>query len=291
MGVADDEGHRHGLAQRAAKPEHNPADDADAGVRQHDVAHDLPSGAADAVGGFLQHGRHDIEHIARDRGDEGEHHDREDQARRQDADAVGRASKQRRQHGDIAEDGNQGWLQGLLQERREYEQAPDAVDDAGNAGQQLNGDPNGPPQPHWAQLGQKHSDQQPDRDRDQHRNKRRDEGAVDRRERAEFLHNRVPALLDKEVEAESAERRQRAVDEGNNDAAEDDQHPERRGAGENAEDEIDATQPIKRFGPRGKPVGRDHIALQRDVDHGQLNGPLRRAACPMRPSPRPPKSS
>ena len=42
----------------------------------------------------------------------------------------------------------------LLQERREDEQAPDAVDDAGDAGQQLDGDADRPAQPQRAQLGE-----------------------------------------------------------------------------------------------------------------------------------------
>ncbi len=46
VGVADDEGHRHGLAQRPAEPQHHAADDADPGIGQHDMAHDLPGGAA-----------------------------------------------------------------------------------------------------------------------------------------------------------------------------------------------------------------------------------------------------
>ena len=37
VGIADDEGDRHGLAERAAEPEHDAADDADAGVGQHHV--------------------------------------------------------------------------------------------------------------------------------------------------------------------------------------------------------------------------------------------------------------
>ena len=40
--VADDEGDRHGLAERAAQAEHDAADHADLGVGQHDVATPLP---------------------------------------------------------------------------------------------------------------------------------------------------------------------------------------------------------------------------------------------------------
>ena len=128
--VADDEGDRHGLAQRAAEPQHDAADDADAGKGQHDIAHHFPGGAADAIGRFLEHRRHRLEHVARDRGDEGQHHDGEDQAGGEDADAVGRAGEQGADAGNIAQGVDQERLQGLLQERREHEQAPDAVDDA-----------------------------------------------------------------------------------------------------------------------------------------------------------------
>jgi hypothetical protein len=193
-------------------------------------------------------------------------------------------------------------------------------------------------QPHRTQLGQKDRDQQPDWHRDQHRNERGDEGAVDRRQRSEFFGDRIPALLDQEIKTESAQRGQRTVDEGNNDAAEDDEHAERRDPGEDAEDDIDGTQPVERLGPRRDAVTLDHSALQRNVDHGSppdglhsgspgcrgrakskttswpphkshldtnwgraarralppataVNGPLRRAACPMRLSLHPPRSS
>jgi hypothetical protein len=157
--VADNESHRHGLAERPAKPQHHAADDPDPRVGQHDVANDLPRGAADAIGRLLEHGRNGIEHVARDRGDEGEHHDRENETRGQHSDAVGRAGKQRRHYGDIAERRDQERLQGLLQERREYEQAPDAVNDARDARQELDGDADGPSQPHRTQLGEKYRDQ------------------------------------------------------------------------------------------------------------------------------------
>src|SRR5215471_7705479 len=273
--VADHEGHRHGLAERPAEPQHHAADDPDPRVGQHDVANDLPCGAADAVGGFLEHGRNGIEHVARDRGDEGQHHDRENEAGSQHADAIGRAGKQRRQHGDIAESRDQERLQGLLQEGREYEQAPDAIDDAWNTRQDLDG----PSQPHGAQLSEKYGDQEPDRHRDQHRDERGDKRAVDRRQRAEFLRNRVPALLDEEIQTKGTQRRQRPIDEGNNDATEDDQHPDRCGAGENAEEHIGDTQPVERLGPRRYRVGLYRVALQRNIDHGSPPGGL----CPGSP--------
>ena len=46
VGVADDEGHRHGFAERAAEAQHHAADDADLGVRQHDAPHHFPGRGA-----------------------------------------------------------------------------------------------------------------------------------------------------------------------------------------------------------------------------------------------------
>ena len=87
VGVSDDEGHRHRLAERATEAEHDGADDADAGLRQQDVAHDLPGGAADAVGALAQDRRDLVEDVARDRGDERNDHDGENDAGGQNADA------------------------------------------------------------------------------------------------------------------------------------------------------------------------------------------------------------
>ena len=55
--IADDEGHCHGLAERAAERQHDAADHADPCIGDDDVADDFPGGAADAIGGFLQHRR------------------------------------------------------------------------------------------------------------------------------------------------------------------------------------------------------------------------------------------
>lgn len=100
VGVADDERDGHGLAQRAAEAEHDAADDADAGIGQHHLPDDFPGRGAQPIGGFLDHRRHRLEHVAHDRGDEGQHHDPEDQACGEDADAVGRPGE------DVADQGS-----------------------------------------------------------------------------------------------------------------------------------------------------------------------------------------
>ncbi len=91
--VADDERHRHRLADGAAEAEHDAADDAGLGVRQHDLPDDLPGGRTERVGRLLQHRRRHLEDVAHHRGDERDHHDRQDDPGREQADADRRARK------------------------------------------------------------------------------------------------------------------------------------------------------------------------------------------------------
>src|SRR5439155_23908844 len=112
------------------------------------------------------------------------------------------------------------------------------------------------------------------RERDQHVDERRDQRAVDLRDRPKSISYGIPPLLEQEIEAESAEGRQRPFDEGNKDAAENDEHPDRRGAGESTKDHVADTQPVERLGPRRYCVDLDRIALQRNVNHGSPPGGL-----------------
>jgi hypothetical protein len=91
--VADDEGDGHGLAERPPEAEHDAADDAGLGVGQHEPPDDFPGGGAERVGGLLQHRRGDFEDVAHDGGDEGDDHDGEDDAGRQQPDADGGPAK------------------------------------------------------------------------------------------------------------------------------------------------------------------------------------------------------
>ena len=92
--IADDEGDRHGLAERAAEPQHDAADDADPRIGQHDVATPPRWSSRRAIGALAQHRRHGLEHVAHHRGDERQHHDRQDEPGGQHADAERRAGEQ-----------------------------------------------------------------------------------------------------------------------------------------------------------------------------------------------------
>src|SRR5262249_208754 len=108
-----------------------------------------------------------------------------------------------------------------------------------------------------------------------------------------------PARLDQEAEAEFAQRRQRAADERHDDAAEQDQDPDRGGPREAVKNRVAEPQPIEGPGAR---IGGGclDIALQSDVDHrlppGRLHPgpprtafgePIKRPLC-RRTSPHPP---
>ena len=121
-------------------------------------------------------------------------------------------------------------LEGVGQERPQHEEAPHAVDDRRNAGEQLDGDGDRPAQPLRAELGQEDRNAEADRNRDQHGDERRDQGAVDGTERAEHrlrLRGRRPALRPEELEAEGLHRRPRADDQREDDAAENAEDRER----------------------------------------------------------------
>ena len=114
--IADHEGDRHGLAERAAEAEHHAAEHADARERDDDAPHDLPRRAADAVGGLLQHRRHRFENVAATAVMNGSDHDGEDQARSEQADTVGRTGEKLRQHRHVSGRRDQPRLHVLLQE-------------------------------------------------------------------------------------------------------------------------------------------------------------------------------
>jgi hypothetical protein len=140
----------------------------------------------------------------------------------------------------------------LLQEWRKDKQAPDAVDDARNARQQLNRGADRAPQPHRAKFSEKQRDKQTDWDGNHHRDDGSDDGTVNRRDRAELLGDRIPALGDKEAETELAEGKTGAPDQRCDDGAEQDQHRHGGGAGQPPKAAIAEAQALKNPGALGR---------------------------------------
>src|SRR5438874_7856617 len=128
--VADHEGDRHRLAEGAAEPEQNAAEYPDARIGEHHPPHHLGGRRAEREGALAQYRRHRLEHVAHDRGDERQHHDRQDEPGGQHADAERWAFEQQADSRDHAQRVDQRRLDMFLDEGGEHEQTPDAVNDA-----------------------------------------------------------------------------------------------------------------------------------------------------------------
>ena len=180
VGVADNKGHRHGFAQRAAQSEHHAADHAVFGKRQHDTPDHFPGGTADAVGRLFHHHRRLLKHITHYRGNVRNDHDGEDDARGQDTDTERRAGEQRANERNIGEHIAHRLLEISGEQRGEDKQAPHAVNDTRDSRQQFNRNTQRALQPVGGQLGQEQGDTKAHRHRNQQGDKRGHQGSVDR---------------------------------------------------------------------------------------------------------------
>ena len=77
------------------------------------------------------------------------------------------------------------------------------------------------------------------------RDERGDQGAVDGRQGAEILGDRIPGLGGQEAEAELRQRRRGAVDQRKDHAAEQQQHRDRAGLGQDAEGVVAEFEPAQ----------------------------------------------
>ena len=97
----------------------------------------------------------------------GNDHDREDDAGRQDADTGGHARiEDGADDGHALDDVRDRDLHVIREERREDEEAPHAVDDARHRGEQLDGGRHGPLEPGRAELREEDRDAEGERDAD-----------------------------------------------------------------------------------------------------------------------------
>ena len=192
MTIPEYEGHRHGLAQRPAQGEGDTAENAQLGVREHHILDHFPLRGPDGVGRFLDHRGGQIERIARDARGERDDHDGEDDACRQQVDAHGSALEQ---------DADEGQFPDAVLERRfdilghdgsKGEQAPHAVNDARDGGQQFYGDADGSFQIIRRDLGHKDRDTDSRGNGEEQGKAGREERAVNGRCRAEHSCHGVP---------------------------------------------------------------------------------------------------
>ena len=139
VGIANHKGHRHGLTQCPTQSQHDAADHAFLGVRQHDVAHHFPSGTAQAIGRFAQDGRRDFEHIAHHRSHKRQDHEGQHNAGCQNAHAVRGATEQKPNQGHTTQHFAQRHLDVIGKQWRKHKQAKHTVNDGGHRRQQFNG--------------------------------------------------------------------------------------------------------------------------------------------------------
>ena len=137
-----------------------------------------------------------------------------------------------------------------------------------------------------AQLGEEHRDQQADRHGDQHGDQRGDERAVDRRQRAELLGDRIPALAaEGSREPNCLQRRpaSRSISDTMT-PLEDDEDGDRGGAGQMPERDVAEPQPSRAPWSARRVADRLHrAAVQRQISHvwppGGLHPRLPRLRC------------
>src|SRR5208283_4256365 len=94
--VSDDHGHRHGLAQRAPQAEDNAAHDADARIAENAHADHFPARGAQRQHRLTLVLRDRRHHLARNGSYDRHHHNRQDDARRQHAQAIHGAAEEPR---------------------------------------------------------------------------------------------------------------------------------------------------------------------------------------------------
>ena len=149
------QGDREGLAEGAAEAQHGAADDAGPAVGQHRQADHLPAGGAEGERGLAVQRGHLAEDLAGDGADDRQDHDGEHEPRGEHRAAGGR--RRAREERDEAQ-----VLLGPLveghQPRRQPEDAPEAVDDAGDRRQQVDDVAERLGQAAWGEVGQEQSD-------------------------------------------------------------------------------------------------------------------------------------
>jgi hypothetical protein len=92
-------------------------------------------------------------------------------------------------------------------DRDEHEDAPQAVHDAGDGGQQIDEKGQRLPEPARRQLGDEQRDAKSQRRRDDQRDDRSDDRSIDGRRGAKMLADRIPLAARDERKAEPVERR------------------------------------------------------------------------------------
>ena len=110
--VPDDQRDGDRLTERAAETEHPGADDPGPSGRQHAEPDRLVARRAEGHRALARIGRHDADHLARDRRHDRQDHDREDHARSEHVAARALVAEEPADHRDLADRRREPWLDG-----------------------------------------------------------------------------------------------------------------------------------------------------------------------------------
>ena len=201
--VADHHRDRHRLTEGAPEAEHDRTDDAGAGVEEGHPDR-FPARGAQRVRAFPLCLGHRSEHLARDRRAEGHDHDREQDGRRQHPKPQRGTTEERQRAHPLRCAGFQP-----PDKRDQDEDAPEAVDNGRNGGEELGQEHQRLAEPGGRQLRNVDRDAECDGPRDDQREHGGVQRAPDERPRAELAGNRIPDLGLPELPAELPDRRRR----------------------------------------------------------------------------------
>ena len=153
--------------------------------------------------------------------------------------------------------------------RRDDEEAPHAVDDRGNRGEQLDRGADRTAQPDRREFGEVERDAEGHRHGEDQRQDGGDDGAVDRHRGAEHFLDGVPGGGNQEQRAELAECGEPAQEQHDDDGAEQNQDECAGEACDAGEDGVTDMHGTPRRGPAGR--GGDGLLQMRDPDFVPLS--------------------
>ena len=232
--AADHLRHRDRLADRAAGSEHHCGDETTASLWQDDTADHLPARRAERERSLLEVARNGKEELPCNGGGDRQDHHREDEHGRQVAGQLRRAFEERQPPEPAAEERPEV----VLDERAEDEDPPETDHDARDRGEQLDERRNRRADPARCELGEEERDSDRGRRRDKHCEERQVRGAEDEVERAELAFDGIPRSRRQETEPELRDRKPRLPDELVHEQADDDEHSQCGGSGDDVEQPV-----------------------------------------------------
>src|SRR5579859_411285 len=196
--VADDHCDSHGLAQGARQGQKDRPEYAGTSVRNDNLRSRFPLRCAQRQGGLALLLRNGEEHFAGNGNDEGDDHDSENHASREESEAIGRTLKKWEE----TKSRVQERLDRRTDDRDEDKNTEQAIDNAGHGSQEVNDECEPVGQPSGNKFDEENRCAQPQRNRNDQGEERGNECPVQERQRAKMLRDGVPDAGDQEFPSE-----------------------------------------------------------------------------------------